>query len=369
MARTCGSKSGITTRVLGSGTTRLTRTVTTMSRGCSYNGGMIVTKDIVAGSLIFHDLAGRGLPTSLGLVISRLPTMCKTYMRYYGVNAPPDTRFHGYFVSSCGLFGWGTGRVEVLTARVHGPGAGRMSGVDSLRFMGIVGRRGFLYIGTIRTRDRDVTLTMSTTTGTVVNNKQLVCVKTNASKHLKILSTSRYPPAFKMDPRAIVKLVTKNCRELISTNRNTRSGKTTTVHSLGRVGCSSGSVLINVSTTNNTRCILDTVGCTGDLNYGAITIASGGNSTVSVRTSVSVYASANTRIIANSAHLGTKATRGLILGVVSANTVVGYKRICRGLVVGLGPSGVGLHGHMVSVIHRLAGLSRRTTVHTLSTGS
>lgn len=58
----------------------------------------------------------------------------------------------------------------------------------------------------------------------VGRKKHVFCVKTNADKHLKMLSTSRVPPAFNVPPALVVNLVTNNSATLHGPMRGTRSG-------------------------------------------------------------------------------------------------------------------------------------------------
>lgn len=58
----------------------------------------------------------------------------------------------------------------------------------------------------------------------VGRKKHVFCVNTKADKHLKMLSTSRVPPAFNVPPALIVKLVTNKSATLHGPMRGTRSG-------------------------------------------------------------------------------------------------------------------------------------------------
>lgn len=57
----------------------------------------------------------------------------------------------------------------------------------------------------------------------VRRKKHVFCLKTKADKHLKMLSTSRVPPAFNVPSAYIVNVVTNNRRTLGHPMRGTRS--------------------------------------------------------------------------------------------------------------------------------------------------
>lgn len=181
-----------------------------------------------------------------------------------------------------------------------------------------------------------------------------------------MLSTSRYPPAFNISPSLVIKLVTKNRATFVGTIRNTRSDRRLNTDSLQRHKLSSGSLIINLTTDNHAPCIINNLICTGTAKYGAVTVTYGRKSGVKRDTSLTVRPIPNPRILANSAELGTKAIRGLVLGVVSANTVIGVNGMCRGLVISIRRAGRGLIIHNRGVIVRTANYAHRHTVRTLT---